>query len=76
MGEKNRRKATVRKAGFARSLLDFCFAVGNVLAGDRIEFFGFELLGFGPLIFGHGVEVTGSGGGNEFDEIAGHGNFS
>jgi len=72
MGEKNRRGATVCTGHEPGGLLDFGFAVGDMFAGDGIELFGFELLGFGALIFGHGVKMTGTGGGNEFNEVAGH----
>jgi hypothetical protein len=57
-------------------LLDFGFAVGYVFPNLGVELFGFEFFGFGALIFGHGVKMTGTGGGDQFDEFAGHGMFS
>jgi hypothetical protein len=52
------------------ALLDLGFFVGHVLAGDRIKFFDLHLFRLGPLVFGRGVEVTGTGGRFEFDLVA------
>src|SRR5450631_1166295 len=56
-------------------LLDLRFFVRNVLARDRIEFLGLQLVGMQPFVLRGRIEVPGSGRGDQFDLIA-HGNCS
>ena len=41
-------------------LLDFRLFINHVLACFRVEFFHFQLFSLGTLVFGGGVEVTGT----------------
>jgi hypothetical protein len=55
-----------RRAG----LFDLRFFIRDVLAHHGIEFLRLELVRMQALIFGGRVEVTGAGGGNQFDFVA------
>jgi hypothetical protein len=52
------------------ALLDLGFFVRHMLAGDRIKLLDFHLFGLGPLVFGRGVKMTGTGGRFKFDLVA------
>jgi hypothetical protein len=50
-----------------QKLFDPGFFIGHVLARDRVEFLDFNLVRFGALVLGRGVEMASAGAGFEFD---------
>src|SRR4029079_7907286 len=63
-----------RQAGFfcpdTAGLLDFGFLVNDVLAGNRVEFLHFYLVGGRALVLRGGVEMTGAGRRFQFDFLS------
>src|SRR5271155_628428 len=51
-----------------RGLLYLCFLEYDVLAGDRVEFFQFELVGFAARILLRNIEETSIGAADKLDE--------
>jgi len=50
-------------------LLDLAFLVDHMLADHRVEFLDFHLFRHISLVLGRGIEMTGTGAGNELDLV-------
>ena len=61
---------SVARQAARKSLLDFRFLVGNVLANHRVVLAELQLFGLGALVLGGGVVVTCTGTGNQFDFVS------